>query len=132
MDAAFQWVRNGKIYFFKGSRYWRFSSTSGSLQMDAGYPRDISVWRGVPYDINAVFQWKNGRSYFFKGNKYYAYDDARVQLLEDNENPYPRDVASNWMGCVRPEVAIRPVGAAFGLVPNVLLFMASLHITWLF
>lgn len=132
VDAAFQWVRNGKIYFFKGSRYWRFTSTSSNLQMDAGYPRDISVWRGVPYDINAVFQWKNGRSYFFKGNKYYAYDDARVQLLEDNENPYPRDVASNWMGCVRPDVAIRPVGAAFGLVPNVLLFMASLLITWLF
>lgn len=131
MDAAFQWVRNGKIYFFKGSKYWRFDSTSDKLKADAGYPRDISVWRGVPNDINAVCQWKK-RSYFFKGNKYYAYDDKAVQLLKDNENPYPRDVALNWMGCVQPEVEIKPVGAAFGLLPSVFLFMATLVITWLF
>lgn len=131
MDAAFQWVRNGKIYFFKGSKYWRFDSTSDKLKADAGYPRDISVWRGVPNDINAVCQWKK-RSYFFKGNKYYAYDDKAVQLLKDNENPYPRDVALNWMGCDQPEVEIKPVGAAFGLLPNVFLFMATLVITWLF
>lgn len=99
--------------------------------MDSGYPRDISVWRGVPYDIDAAFQWTNGRSYFFKGSKYYAYDDARVKLLEDDRNPYPRDVASYWMGCSNPDVEINPIGSAFGLLPNLFLFMASLLITWL-
>ena len=130
IDAALEWRRNGKTYFFKGSNYWRYDRTRGKL--DEGYPRAISVWKGIPNDIDAVFQWKNGRSYFFKGSKYYAFDDDKVKVLEDSVNPYPRDVASYWMGCFNPVVEIKPVGSAYGLLPNLLVFIACFFITWLF
>lgn len=130
IDAALEWRRNGKTYFFKGSNYWRYDRTRGKI--DDGYPRDISAWRGIPSDIDAAFQWKNGRSYFFKGSKYYAFDDDKVKVLEDTVNPYPRDVASYWMGCSNPLVEINPVGSAYGLLPNLLVFITCFLITWLF
>ena len=132
MDAALEWRRNGKTYFFKGSKYWRYDRTRGKI--DEGYPRDIKVWERIPNDIDAAFQWKNGRSYFFKGDKYYAFDDNRVKVLEDSRNPYPRDVATYWMGCTNPEVNIDPVGSGttYGMLPNVLIFIACFFITWLF
>ena len=130
IDAALEWRRNGKTYFFKGSNYWRYDRTRGKI--DDGYPRDISAWRGIPSDIDAAFQWKNGRSYFFKGSKYYAFDDDKVKVLEDTANPYPRDVASYWMGCSNPLVEINPVGSAYGLLPNLLVFITCFLITRLF
>lgn len=131
MDAALEWKRNGKTYFFKGSKYWRYDRTRSKI--DDGYPRDISVWKGIPSDVDAAFQWKNGRSYFFQGNKYYAFDDYKVTVLEDNDNPYPRDVATYWMGCTNPEVKIDPVqeGSAYGLLPNVFVFIVCFVTTWL-
>lgn len=131
MDAALEWKRNGKIYFFKGSKYWRYDRTRSKL--DDGYPRDISVWKGIPNNINAGFQWKNGRTYFFKDDKYYAFDDYLVKVLEDSNNPYPRDVASYWMGCTNPEVNIDPaVGAAYGVLSNVIVLITCFLVTWLF
>ena len=35
LDAAFTWT-NGKTYFFKGDKYWRFSQIG---KMDRGYPK---------------------------------------------------------------------------------------------
>jgi len=134
MDAALEWRRNGKTYFFKGSKYWRYDRTRGKI--DDGYPRDMKVWRGIPNNIDAAFQWKNGRSYFFKGNQYYAFDDNDVRVLKVRDDPYPRDVASYWMGCTNPQVKIDPVGgargSAYSLLPNVLVFIACFPITWLF
>lgn len=131
MDAALEWKRNGKIYFFKGSKYWRYDRTRSKL--DEGYPRDISIWKGIPNNINAVFQWKNGRTYFFKDDKYYAFNDYLVKVLEDSNNPYPRDVASYWMGCTNPEVNIDPaVGAAYGVLSNVIVLITCFLVTWLF
>ena len=133
LDAALEWRRNGKLYFFKGTQYWRYDKTRNKI--DDGYPRDISkAWRGIPYNIDAAFQWKNGRSYFFQGNKYYAFDDYSVKVLEVSDNPYPRDVAAYWMGCTNPEVIINPVleGSAYGLLPNVLVFIVCFFITRLF
>ena len=130
MDAALEWKRNGKLYFFKGSQYWRYDKTRHMIE--DGYPRDMRAWRGIPYDINAAFQWKNGRSYFFKGNQYYAFDDDRINVLEVSDNPYPRDVATYWMGCTNPEVNINPYGTASGLLPNVLVFIACFVMTRLF
>lgn len=37
IDAAFTY-RNGKTYFFKGSKYWRFRGK----KMEDGYPKEIS------------------------------------------------------------------------------------------
>lgn len=32
----------------------RFDEETGKVELD--YPRDMSMWKGVPYNIDAVFQ----------------------------------------------------------------------------
>ncbi|EDO48502.1 predicted protein, partial [Nematostella vectensis] len=100
MDAALQWAKNGKIYFFKGDRYWRYDPYKKLI--DVGYPRLIQEgWNGaVPDNIQAAMQWKNQKSYFFKGNVYWAVDESSfpVKVLEVNP-PYPRSIATYWMAC---------------------------------
>ena len=38
--------------------FWRYDQKKG--QMDAGYPRDISKWRGVPANLDAAMTWTDG------------------------------------------------------------------------
>lgn len=38
---------------------FRYDEEAGSVELD--YPRDMSMWKGVPYNIDAVFQYTNGR-----------------------------------------------------------------------
>lgn len=33
------------------------------MKVELDYPRDMSMWRGVGQDIDAVFQWKDGKQY---------------------------------------------------------------------
>ena len=47
-----------------GDKYWRFDDAVGRVELD--YPRDISMWRGVPSDVDAAFQYIDGKTYFFK------------------------------------------------------------------
>ncbi|RWS17665.1 Matrix metalloproteinase-16-like protein [Dinothrombium tinctorium] len=59
IDAAMIWGHNGKTYFFSGNQYWRFDEKTQKVELD--YPRDMAIWKGVPYDIDAAFTWtKNG------------------------------------------------------------------------
>lgn len=58
VDAAMVWGHNSRTYFFSGTMYWRFDEEVGRIELD--YPRDMSMWRGVGYNIDAVFQWKDG------------------------------------------------------------------------
>jgi len=37
---------------------FRFDEEAGKVELD--YPRDMSMWKGVPYNIDAVFQHDNG------------------------------------------------------------------------
>lgn len=37
----------------------RFDEETGKVELD--YPRDMSMWKGVPYNIDAVFQHTNGK-----------------------------------------------------------------------
>ena len=44
IDAALQW-NNGKTYFFKGSKYWKFNDATVSVdQSPPGYPRSTGKW----------------------------------------------------------------------------------------
>ena len=72
MDAAFVWGRNDKIYFFKGSDYYKFDPKKNP-PVDSSYPRPVSNWQGVPNNIDAALQYSNGSTYFFKQDNYYRY-----------------------------------------------------------
>ena len=42
----------------------RFDEKTGRVEVD--YPRDIAVWKGMPQQIDAVFQHVDGNTYLFK------------------------------------------------------------------
>lgn len=97
IDAAFWRESNGKVYFFKGDRYVRFSGVSDGV--DSGYPKPIAGnWPGLPASYNegidaAVTRRDNGKVYFFKGRTY-----VRYSKVSDGIDPgYPRWINANWM-----------------------------------
>lgn len=124
MDAALEWGRNGRLYLFKGDKYWRYNYEDKSI--DAGYPRQITgPWGDLPGHIEAAVQWKNGKSYFFKGTKYYSLDDKLIKV----ETGYPRDIGTYWMAC-SPEgltggKTSPGQSSAYVILPNVLLFLTT-------
>ncbi|KAF4521068.1 hypothetical protein B566_EDAN012367 [Ephemera danica] len=93
VDGAMVWGHNGKTYFFSGTMYWRFDEEIGKVELD--YPRDMSMWSGVGYNIDAVFQWKDGNTYFFKGNGYWKFNDQKMRTFQES----PSLSAPFWMGC---------------------------------
>lgn len=97
IDDAVVWGYNGKTYLFSGTMYWRLDDDSGTVELD--YPRDMSIWRGVGYNIDAVFQWKDGYTYFFKGKGFWKFNDLQMRV----ENRMPKNSASFWMGANCPE-----------------------------
>ena len=92
LDAAFTWT-NGKTYFFKGSKYWRFSDVG---QMDSGYPKQLDKgFSGIPTNVDAAFVWPvNDKIYFFKGSIYWKFDPDKSPPVDPS---YPRPI-SNWDG----------------------------------
>lgn len=62
LDAAFNWGHNGKTYLFSGNSYWRIDTDTGKIELD--YPRDMSMWGGVGYHIDAAFKWTDGWFWF--------------------------------------------------------------------
>lgn len=95
MDAAFQWARNEKVYFFKGTQYWRYDLSR--MAIDIGYPRAIKDgWKGaIQENIDAAVQWKNKKSYFFKGLEYIAINDYDITVPAG----YPKKIGKYWMAC---------------------------------
>lgn len=55
VDAVTNWGHNGRAYLFTGPVYWRMDAEEKRVQED--YPRDISVWKGVPVHLDAAFTW---------------------------------------------------------------------------
>lgn len=71
IDAAMVWGHNSKTYFFSGTMYWRFDEEVSRVELD--YPRDMSMWRGVGYNIDTVFQYKDGKEKFGRDeNKHFC------------------------------------------------------------
>jgi len=92
------WGENDKIYFFKGSRYWRLDPKNVRQPVDQSYPRNISNWAGVPDNLDTAMQYSDGQTYFFKNDKYYKFDDQTLTVQEDQPS-YPRDTREYWFGC---------------------------------
>jgi len=92
LDASFTWI-NGKTYFFKGSKYYRFSDPGS---MDFGYPKDLDKgFSGIPENVDAAFVWPvNNKIYFFKDSLYWKFDP---DLDPPVASSYPRPI-SNWDG----------------------------------
>ena len=107
---------------FSGNVYWRYDDVKE--EMDPGYPRDISRWRGVPSHLDAAMRWIDGihrlinfilnfykkffyylnffffcnllgKTYFFKRKSFWGFDDALVRT----ELQYPLAATGHWLGC---------------------------------
>lgn len=79
INAALVWGHNNRTYFYSGklliicdrdeesnqsclvtgTQYWRFDEDEMQVELD--YPRDMSMWRGIGYDIDSAFQYKDGK-----------------------------------------------------------------------
>jgi hypothetical protein len=97
IDAAFWRESNGKIYFFKGDEYVRYSRVASGV--DPGYPRKIAGnWPGLPAEYangidSALMRRSNGRIYFFNGATYVRY----TRVAGGIDAGYPRWIDENWM-----------------------------------
>lgn len=134
MDAAFQWGRNNKVYFFKGDKYWRYDPDRKNV--DIGYPKPITEgWRHIPNNLDAALQWQNGKTYFFKGLEYFAIDDYTLEIPKVDP-PYPRKISTYWMGCSPEGVIggkISPVeSSTTTFLPNLVATVSTLILTKLF
>ena len=98
VDSAMVWAVNNKIYFFKGSQYWKFDPDK-KPPVSSSYPRPVSNWEGIPNRLDAALQYKNGKTYFFKDGKYYRFDDDKFTLDQDANPSFPRESGFWWFGC---------------------------------
>ncbi|XP_036385336.1 matrix metalloproteinase-17 [Megalops cyprinoides] len=94
VDAAFVWLHNDKTYFFKDSRYWRYDDHL--RRMDTGYPKDTTLWKGVPSQLDDAMRWSDSSSYFFKGTEYWRVVGSDMEV----ELGYPRSIGKDWLVCV--------------------------------
>jgi hypothetical protein len=75
--------------------YWRFDEEIQHVELD--YPRDLSIWHGVPYGIDAVFRYTDRKTYFFKGQNFWTFDDVRMTVVKREPSP----IGEHWMHCPR-------------------------------
>ena len=64
VEAAFIWAHNGKTYLFSDGEFWRFDESQKreqvNIQPEPGYPRDNSLWAGVPSRMDDIISWGEG------------------------------------------------------------------------
>uniref|UniRef100_A0A182QT25 Peptidase metallopeptidase domain-containing protein n=1 Tax=Anopheles farauti TaxID=69004 RepID=A0A182QT25_9DIPT len=93
IDAALVWSHNNRTYLYSGRLYWRFDEDTNRVELD--YPRDMSMWKGIGYNIDAAFQYRDGKTYFFKGLGYWRFNDMRMRIAHE----YQKSSAARWMKC---------------------------------
>ncbi|XP_055705191.1 matrix metalloproteinase-2 isoform X3 [Phlebotomus papatasi] len=102
IDAAMIWGHNKKTYFYSGTQYWGFDEEIKRVELD--YPRDMSMWGGIGYHIDAAFQWTDHRTYFFKGKGFWKFNDRKMRVEHIEQKPS----APVWMRCPRTSNEIDP------------------------
>ncbi|XP_057681210.1 matrix metalloproteinase-17 isoform X1 [Corythoichthys intestinalis] len=108
VDAAFIWAHNGKTYLFSQGEFWRFDESRKGQQMtrqpESGYPRDNSLWTGVPSHMDDIISWGEGDAYFFKDNNYWVLSSGGL----DQDVVEPKSIAMDWLRCPAPPPTIVP------------------------
>lgn len=91
--------RDNKLYFFKGSQYWRWDI--GRDKLEPGYPKSIRAgWPGIPNNVDmAIYAGnssssRNNRLYFFKGCNYWRWNIETDTL----DKGYPAKIKKGWPG----------------------------------
>uniref|UniRef100_A0A6E8W3I3 ZnMc domain-containing protein n=1 Tax=Anopheles coluzzii TaxID=1518534 RepID=A0A6E8W3I3_ANOCL len=93
IDAALVWSHNNRTYLYSGRLYWKFDEDTNRVELD--YPRDMSMWRGIGYNIDSAFQYRDGKTYFFKGRGYWRFNDMNMSIAHE----YQKSSARRWMKC---------------------------------
>ncbi|XP_063002483.1 matrix metalloproteinase-28 [Elgaria multicarinata webbii] len=90
LDAAAFSEEDGKFYFFKGGRCWRYKGSS----LDVGFPQKCSSTGRLPRHPDMAFYFQPlHHLVLFKGPKYYVVNEESLQV----EPYYPRSVR-DWGG----------------------------------
>ncbi|KAH8234399.1 hypothetical protein KR038_009110 [Drosophila bunnanda] len=95
IDASFVWGHNNQTYLTSGTLYWRIDDYTGQVEQD--YPRDMSIWSGVGYNIDDAFQYSDGKTYFFKNLGYWEFNDDLMKVAHARAKLSSR----KWMQCAR-------------------------------
>ncbi|XP_073526664.1 matrix metalloproteinase-28 isoform X2 [Phyllobates terribilis] len=89
IEAAAVSGSDGKFYFFKGGRCWRYKGS----RLEAGFPRKCSD-QGLPrHPDTALYFHPLGHLVIFKGDKYYVFNEKSLTV----EPYYPRSL-QDWKG----------------------------------
>ncbi|XP_034050453.1 matrix metalloproteinase-17 isoform X2 [Thalassophryne amazonica] len=128
VDAAFVWAHNGKTYLFSGGEFWRFDESrigqEASRQPEPGYPRDSSLWKGVPANVDDIISWGEGDAYFFKDNLYWVLNRGGL----DQDDVSPKSIAVDWLRCPAPDKPKIPKDCNCSLRGSSTVPSSSLHI----
>ncbi|XP_053270467.1 matrix metalloproteinase-17 [Pleuronectes platessa] len=102
VDAAFIWAHNGKTYLFSRGEFWRFDESrrdeQGTRNPDPGYPKETSLWEGVPSDMDDIISWGEGDAYFFKDNLYWIVKNGGLNQVDVSS----KSIAVDWLRCPAP------------------------------
>lgn len=89
IDGAFS--QNGKTFFFKNGKYWRFTN----YEMDPNYPEKLHrMYSEIPKNIDDATVWMDGKVYFFAGSKVYRMDEFN----EKNTTVTEQKLSKHWKG----------------------------------
>ncbi|KAM3821220.1 matrix metalloproteinase-25 [Vipera latastei] len=107
VGAVFVWPHNGKTYLLEKNRYWRYDDQLGHVEL--GYPKPVSLWKGVPSELDDITHWNDGHTYFFKDTHYWRFKGGNVEA----DSAHPRSIPRDLMFCSDP-TTVPPKGPRTG------------------